>query len=209
MFAKQLVKSALALSVFFAVCISLIHMLPYNAPQLHVFLTPPEGCPMPCFMGIRPGVTTYDEALTILEGHSWVERVEATPHDAISIMQWTGKQPDFIDTNIPVDLRFSQSGTVYDIDVHTTLSAGDVRLLLGTPSALKLGVLRAPSAAIYVTNLYNQYSLGLMALVACPIGYERFLVSPARIMLSNTPTQTTGSAAWDRNTDGLQASRCG
>ena len=39
-----------------------------------------DDCHAPCFMGITPGETTMDEAIEILEGHEWVERIEVHFH---------------------------------------------------------------------------------------------------------------------------------
>jgi hypothetical protein len=60
----------------FGLPIFLIRARPYDDHDLRTFLTPPDGCPTPCFMGIRPGVTTQDEAITILESHQWVSEMQ-------------------------------------------------------------------------------------------------------------------------------------
>ncbi len=58
---------ALLLSGLFLLPVLLIRAQPYDDGGLRAFLTPPEDCPAPCFMGIRPGVTTTEEALEILK----------------------------------------------------------------------------------------------------------------------------------------------
>ncbi len=68
-------KPALLFTLLFAACIGIIRAQPYDDSELRAFLTPPSGCAMPCFMGIRPGVTTADEAIAILEAHEWVSNV--------------------------------------------------------------------------------------------------------------------------------------
>lgn len=52
-----------------------IHAQPYDDHELRALLMP-EGCEMPCFMGIRPGVTTVDEAVKILENSGWVNPID-------------------------------------------------------------------------------------------------------------------------------------
>ncbi len=39
-------------------------MLPYPATALEIFRTP--GCVLPCFLGIRPGVTSFEDAIRLL-----------------------------------------------------------------------------------------------------------------------------------------------
>jgi hypothetical protein len=72
---RLLFSSAILLTLLFAACIGIIRAQPYDNSDLSAFLTPPEGCPMPCFMGIRPGVTTVEEAIAILEAHEWIDTV--------------------------------------------------------------------------------------------------------------------------------------
>jgi len=54
----SLLKLALPLIVLFTIPLLLIRAQPYDDANLRAFLTPPDGCPAPCFMGIQPGVTT-------------------------------------------------------------------------------------------------------------------------------------------------------
>src|SRR5262249_53188186 len=70
-----------------------------NDAALRVFLLPPEGCAMPCWLGIQPGMTTYDQAIEILEAHPWVGRVIAGPPAQATriFFQWNDQAPDFAD----------------------------------------------------------------------------------------------------------------
>jgi len=72
----------------------LIHAQSYDDHELRQLLLP-NGCPAPCFMGIRPGVTTVEETLKLLEESGWVDQIE---NQTLSISwSWNGKQPRFID----------------------------------------------------------------------------------------------------------------
>ena len=45
----------------------LIRAQPYDSGALAAFFAPPEGCPAPCWQGIRPGLTTAsNETLRLL-----------------------------------------------------------------------------------------------------------------------------------------------
>ncbi len=71
-------KMMLALLILFFAAAAVIRAQPYDDSELRAFLTPPEGCPAPCFMGIRPGVTTVEEAITILENSAQISKIEKT-----------------------------------------------------------------------------------------------------------------------------------
>jgi hypothetical protein len=83
----------------FTAALMLVHAQPYDDHELRELLLP-DGCPAPCFMGIRPGVTTMDEALKILEASGWIETDKPKPSNddfgnEISF-EWNGKQSDLI-----------------------------------------------------------------------------------------------------------------
>ena len=67
-------RFALIPITLFAAALLLIHAQPYDDHELRELLLP-EGCPAPCFMGIRPGVTTFDETVKLLRASSWVDRL--------------------------------------------------------------------------------------------------------------------------------------
>src|SRR5689334_24336020 len=54
----------------------LIRSQHYDDQQLRQALVS-TGCPAPCFMGIRPGVTRSKEAMSLLKAHSWVANITA------------------------------------------------------------------------------------------------------------------------------------
>jgi hypothetical protein len=116
----------------------------YDAGALWATLRPPDTCPAPCFMGIRPGITGAREALSLLYGHEWATRVADHTSYAITtdpvpsglageiLWQWSGQQPAWIDASINGRLWVSRS-VVQSVYVSTRLRLGDIRLGLGTP----------------------------------------------------------------------------
>jgi hypothetical protein len=60
-------RLSLPLILLFTAALAVIRAQPYDDHELRELLLP-AGCPAPCFMGIRPGVTTVEEAVKILEG---------------------------------------------------------------------------------------------------------------------------------------------
>ena len=98
------------------------------------FLTLPPDCPSPCFISIRPGVSTEDELITILETHEWIGEYETDYYESwISIdWTWSGLQPAFIDDAVKGEVSL-KDGIVYGIDFDTTIAFGDIWTLYGSP----------------------------------------------------------------------------
>ena len=63
----------------------------------------PENCTMPCFMGIRPGVTTVADAVTLLAGSGWVNQADIRVSTRFNVVRlewyWNGLQPDIFDAD--------------------------------------------------------------------------------------------------------------
>jgi hypothetical protein len=161
-------------TLFFTAIIGLIHLQPYDDSPLRAFLTPPEGCPGPCFMGIRPGVTTADEAVMILEAHEWVEPprvLEATDGRGIYAItaNWSGMQPGLIDSAEALWMGV-EDDIIQRIVVSMNIRLGDVWLSLGSP--LYGGLLEDTSEGEPFVTYYGAY-LALSSSFAtgqvCPI----------------------------------------
>jgi hypothetical protein len=148
---RSLAKIALLITLLITVCIGLIHARPYDDSALRALLASPTDCPMPCFIGIRPGVSAADEALAILEAHGWIGDVElaydrVTGQPNAAIWNWSGSQPNLIQDTLygrPYrgNLRI-QDGIVTAIWIPTTITAGDLRLLWGKPDQVAFTLFR-------------------------------------------------------------------
>lgn len=59
-----------------AAMVVLVHMQPQNDQALtHLLMS--DDCPAPCFLGIRPGITSAGDAVHLLEKHEWVTNIES------------------------------------------------------------------------------------------------------------------------------------
>ncbi len=158
-------KSVLPLAVVFTLFIGVIRAQPYDDRALRMFLLPPEGCPAPCWMGIRPGVTHVDEAIRLLEAHEWIEAVRKS--GAFYDLRWSGAQPDWIDTDFANHFRASAL-IVESIRLRTHLTIGTVFLTMGRPQG---GVMNSPLnfAGLRHTARYNVNGMEINSLTTCPI----------------------------------------
>jgi hypothetical protein len=122
------------LTPLFVLCIGLIRAQPHNDGELHAFLTPPDDCPMPCFMGIRPGVTTYEEAVAILEAHEWIRAVDHSRPTSF-IITWNDTQPPWLPRSLELRLVVADN-ILQRVFAPTKLRLGDIWLALGPPERL-------------------------------------------------------------------------
>lgn len=122
-------------ALFGAVLYSICFQQRAETNVLDSILTPPPGCHAPCWEGIRPGVTSADEAFAILARHPWVDGVAANDKDklyGIITWRWNGRQPVYINTHAP-SVVYIVEGVVDRVQIQTTLEFGDVWLRLGQP----------------------------------------------------------------------------
>jgi hypothetical protein len=134
---RCIVVCSCLLILCFAAIIVLIQAQLYDDGQLRAFLLPPEDCPIPCFMGIRPGVTTVDEAVAILETHQWVESLhvlEATDGRGVYAIaaEWSSIPRDLIDNSENLWMGVEDE-IIQRIVVYTRIPLGDIVLSLGSP----------------------------------------------------------------------------
>lgn len=178
----SLLKLVLLFVLLFTACISLIHAQPRDDSDLLTFLTPPNGCPMPCFMGIRPGAMTAEEAVAILDAHEWVGEVEVSLNDVTRrpdtlLWNWSGSQPGFIQDTIfgnPYrgNLRV-RDGIVSAIWIPTTVSLGDIWLVWGQPDEFAFSLFRRvdedgqPLFLSYF-NIFSERRLVSQTFAYCP-----------------------------------------
>lgn len=154
----------------FTVILLLIRALPSDASQLHQLLLP-EGCPAPCLMGIRPGVTTMNEAIELLEKSGWVENIETSRLYEIDniIWHWNDQKPNALSKETPglIEVR---NKYVTSIMFTTNFTVGDARLTLGLPDAESIDGTEDPiSEYIFYSGFYNRYGFSIDSTYPCHV----------------------------------------
>lgn len=106
---------------------------------------------MPCFIGIRPQLTTMPAAVSILETHAWVDKNQgefpsliresiafgaSIPRTTLD-WRWTASPPAWIDRTQPGSLTIEDRDVLY-VSIMTHFALGDVLLALGEPDAAHL-----------------------------------------------------------------------
>ena len=131
----------------FTLVLILIRAQPYDDHELRELLLP-EGCPASCFIGIRPGVTTVEQALALLRQNDWVQIIKVDPTEVngsasqIQRISWSwntasSQRSPLIDTQKSGVINVSD-GKVYGIDIETSVKLGDYWLVENTPKAYNL-----------------------------------------------------------------------
>ena len=141
---KYCLKPAILLTVILALPIFVLRALPYEDHMIRDLIS--ETCPAPCFMGIRPGVTTMQEAVYVLQSHTWVANGRdgfsalvrsavfydaAIPRTTIE-MRWSAAAPSWINGEQRGSITVEDRG-VRDINIETHLSLGEMMLAFGEP----------------------------------------------------------------------------
>ena len=102
-------------SVFlFTAVLLIIHSQPYDNLQQRQLLFP-DGCPAPCFMGIRPGVTSVDEAIQILQSSGWTADIQIQPTSRWIIVRWNEQAPAWL---LPDDSSNNLALATRDLSRH-------------------------------------------------------------------------------------------
>jgi hypothetical protein len=168
--------AAVLLTACFVLCIGLIRAQPYDESALRAFLAAPEGCPRPCFIGIRPGTTTVEEALSILDSHSWiagVTRYEATDGRGVTALTatWSSVQSAFVDDS--EELWLGVDGNIVQaIFIPTRVPLAHIWLLYGPPehgSVIENAIPETSLPSAGYSAVYFEQDMVFMSSAFCPV----------------------------------------
>jgi hypothetical protein len=129
-------KLGFLLSMMFATVVGAVRVRPSDDSNLRTFFTSSEECPMPCFIGIRPGITRIDEARRILRQHQWrqesLDYLDVADYSELDSGEMFFSQPDGTQ-RIKLQVR---NNTIRVItNMQTEFRIGDIWLLLGAPES--------------------------------------------------------------------------
>ena len=164
-------RALAALALIFSVTISAILAQPRDDAAIRAFFSPPQGCSSPCFLGIRPGVTTHDQAVALLSTQPWINIVQSDAN-ALS-WTWNGKQPAFV-SDFPSNFLLAridfQGGVVSAISVPTTTRWADFYFLFGSPDQASIITSSAPSVHYRVYDAaYFAPGFEVQTTLRCPV----------------------------------------
>jgi hypothetical protein len=188
---KNCLKLAILLTIIVATPIFVLRALPYSDRAVAALIQ--ENCPAPCFMRIRPGMTTMQEAVYYLQSHPWVANGRdgfssqvrsAVFYDAglprtIIDVRWTEGAPQWID-GTQRGAVLVEDRDVLDIAVGTHLSLGEIVLAFGDPDESWFLASNSPSGRRFeYIAWYETERMLVSAEGLCPT--RRYYTFPVRI----------------------------
>lgn len=186
---RLLVRLAAILVILLTITSALTHAQTGDDERLRKLLTPPDGCAMPCWQGIRPGETTAADAILALRSHPWVEGPTYLQGMGLAtasvVWAWSDETPPEIDRERQ-GVLWIQSGTVKRIDIATTLPYGRLWLFDRPRRGALFG---APVQPRRVYHLAAYLGTGLQLRVAfiCPVPPVEFWNAPAILLYTDAP----------------------
>ena len=169
------------LSLAFAVSIFIIHAQPQRTAGLLAVLPNNGPCPAPCWQNLRPGVTSADEAVALLQQNRWI--AEISVEEETIQWSWSGQQPPAVNAAEPGTLTIVDQ-RVSSIRISTNVSMGDMALLMGYPRWRSTN--RSGGTAI-ITLIYPGDYLLLSISLRCPTNHTAFWLAKPEITLHSTP----------------------
>lgn len=152
--------------IVFTLLIGGTRLLPPSAPDLAAFnqLFPAsDACDSFCLLGIRPGMPLA-EAVELLRANQWIRGVSnpnVFNYETYVYWNWSGTQPDVIDTRVPGEL-YARSETdenghyVVSVSVDTRLRLETLRQGLGTTTNGSAWWLPTPNQITYQVSYYDE-----------------------------------------------------
>lgn len=149
-----------------------------------------DDCPQPCFLGIRPGVTTRDDAIALLQSQSDVRHVQSSPY--IVFWDWDAAQ-SFSGSaeadSYPAWLVADREGLVRQIHLLTLIPFADTEVALGHSNQGDLSAHFVPLGAagrVMFTQI-NRYPPWQMQVTGSYTCRESLWESHAELLWSDTP----------------------
>ncbi len=179
------IVTAVVMTLLTALLLTAVRARDYAPPT--VWLA--DGCALPCWRGIQPGVTRGETALARLYAMADVRDVAVTLTSAsldsgtsYVNWRWRGSRDEI------GGLFILDQGRVREIFLNTPLRMGDLWLGLGTPAGGTVDYLFGINGGVEVidTAAYPAYGLSAIAYVGCPIRLPRLWTSTVYIWLRQT-----------------------
>jgi hypothetical protein len=170
---------ALITGLLCAAAVGLVRAQPANDADVRVLLEATSDCPpeTACWMGITPGVTTANEAVTRLRANPWVG--EVLESEGSFAWTWSGQQPAFI-TADRYGLLAIRGGRVVTMRIQTTLPFGAVWMALQAPEESLLIRAMSRSSAYQIAS-WSDDAVQVISNLSCPGRPDRLWFSAVSV----------------------------
>jgi hypothetical protein len=197
---RLLLRPALALTVLLALSVVLMRAQPTEDESVSRFLTPDADCLALCLLGMRPGLTTVGQAMTLLRSHAWVSSalMNASGRGYADIeWQWSGQQPALIEASRPGRITFYWDRDEDDgrrrlddmpietVSIHTRIRIYEAESWFGLADT-GTAAYRPDEDLGYSATYNNPYGMvDLSTVMPCPANLLTYWDARTRITLSS------------------------
>lgn len=164
-----------------------------------------DGCPTPCFLGIRPGITTATEAIALLRESQWVrpETIAYVEWDKGGGATWTwNKQASPLLGSRQSSFISSRRNGVQVVDilhVTTLVASGDAYLTLGTTAYTATGDTGLYNQ-VYMAWFYPDQGISIWSNMNCPTYNDHLWMRPIIVQFRKSVSRSERS--------NVQGARC-
>lgn len=164
---------------------------PYNDSAVRAFLEPSAECSMPCWEGIRPGVTTIEEITQMLEENGWSRDSQfnyGMQFDT-GLLTWRWRNPPspLIESR-RIGIAWIQNNVVQWMELPTRLTFGDIWLFFDHPLR---GAIQPASVIPRRINHYASYDeqdqLQVRSTIFCPVHPKDFWQAHVDVLIGSLP----------------------
>jgi hypothetical protein len=176
---RRLFHLVLPMTTVFTLAAALIGARAYDDSLRALLLD--ADCPAPCFLGVRPGVTTAEAIITSLQHHPWIQQVKVRDYNNYSgwiTWDWSAAAPDWV-TDEPHYILIEQN-LVSSMTVPTTARFGDLWLIFGQPDWSTQ--YRSQGDAMQIVNGYHDPAFRVILTLSCGNGLQDLWFAPASFM---------------------------
>ena len=159
-----------------------IHAQPYDNRAVRDALLP-DDCTTPCFMGIQPGITTPQQALSQLRSSNLISHVGVSESLETVAWFWNKKPASLMDdTQIPA--LFYDRDQVSTIRLYTRIQLGDLLLELDQMGNHRVAIRQTVPYDRYNVDLYY---LGDGYILNTIVNCHHFWTQPTHLILGARP----------------------
>jgi hypothetical protein len=195
--------SAVILLVFTTALLAVRARLYIADAEMQQFLSPPADCPPPCWEGIRPGITSAQQARWLLDAHPWVNETRYSPRVEALFWRWNGTQPAFISPDHRNLITTHANGLIGDVLVQTAIPLGEILLLLGEPDRVY------QFAGGDLIAVFESAGLEVVARAGCPPQRGRLWYTPVQVRWLSSRIDYYETRLIDERGWAAQVLRCG
>lgn len=150
-----------------------------------------EGCPAPCFLGIRPGITTASDAINLLRDSQWVQPETIayieSDYGGGAVWSWNKRASPLLGKRQSSLVTTRQNGVqIVDLlHIYTIVPGGDAYLTLGTSAYTATGDTGMHNE-VYVAWFYPEQGISFWSDIICPTYNDHLWIKPIAIQFRLT-----------------------